>query len=605
MDNTSKSCRVPGGVRLLGESGPLSAFASRVRPQDQVWTLISFTPGFSQVSRKPELGGNRLNGFQTKHRRLITWLKPGVNKTRKVLLGQSLSQGNHRRIERSKLRLERLLLAIGLTGILLSPFNAPAQANRPATHSRSIKAVLPPAPFGPVPSPRQLRWHELEFYGFVHFNINTFTDKEWGYGDEDPALFNPTDFDAEQIVRTAQQAGMKALILTAKHHDGFCLWPSQYTEHSVKHSPWRNGHGDVVKEISDACRKYGLKFGIYLSPWDRNRNDYGATSYLTYFRNQLRELLTGYGPVCEIFFDGANGGDGFYGGARETRRIDRETFYDWPGTWKLVRELQPDACLFSDAGPDVRWVGNERGVAGETCWATLNREEFVPGRADQARLNRGDRPGSSWVPAECDVSIRPGWFYHAQEDGKVRTAKDLLDLYYSSVGRGASLLLNLAPDRRGQIHEADVQALREFRRLLDETFGRNLAARATVSASNVRGGRSDPRFRPQNVIDNRRDTYWASADEVQTPELVLELQQPTTFNVVRLREYLPLGQRVEGFALDAWRDSRWIEIAKGSSIGNCRLVRVPPVNTSKLRLRITQAPVCPAISEVGVFLQPK
>jgi alpha-L-fucosidase len=202
-----------------------------------------------------------------------------------------------------------------------------------------------------VPSPRQLRWHELEFYGFVHFTINTFTDKEWGYGDEDPALFNPADFDAEQIVRTAKAAGMKGLILTAKHHDGFCLWPSKFTEHSVKHSPWRGGHGDVVKEISAACRKFGLKFGVYLSPWDRNRKDYGQPSYVTYFRNQLRELLTNYGPIFEVFFDGANGGDGFYGGAREVRRIDRETFYDWPATWQLVRELQPNASLFSDAGP--------------------------------------------------------------------------------------------------------------------------------------------------------------------------------------------------------------------------------------------------------------
>ena len=206
--------------------------------------------------------------------------------------------------------------------------------------------VGPPKPFGPIPSARQLRWHEMEFYGFLHFSINTFTDKEWGYGDESPSIFNPTDFDADQIVRTAAAAGMKGLILTTKHHDGFCLWPSKYTEHSVKNSPWRNGRGDVVKEISSACRKYGLKFGIYLSPWDRNHKDYGRPEYLNYFRNQLRELLTSYGPVFEIFFDGANGGDGFYGGARETRRIDRDTYYDWPTTWNLVRTLQPNACPF-------------------------------------------------------------------------------------------------------------------------------------------------------------------------------------------------------------------------------------------------------------------
>jgi alpha-L-fucosidase len=442
----------------------------------------------------------------------------------------------------------------------------------------------------------------MEFYGFLHFTVNTFTDKEWGYGDEDPGVFNPTDFDPDQIVRTAKNAGMKGLILTCKHHDGFCLWPSKYTEHSVKNSPWRQGRGDVVKEISDACRKYGLKFGIYLSPWDRNHKDYGGPEYLEYFRNQLRELLTGYGPIFEVFLDGANGGDGYYGGAREARKIDREKYYDWATTWRLVRELQPDACLFSDAGPDVRWVGNERGLAGETCWATLNREDFVPGRADEARLNRGDRPGADWVPAECDVSIRPGWFYHANEDDRVRTAQNLVDLYYSSVGRGASLLLNLAPDRRGQIPARDVESLREFRRTLDATFAKDLAQNAQVSANNVRG-HGDRRFSTRNVIDGRRDTYWATDDGVKTSELTIDLGHERTFNVVRLREYLPLGQRVEAFALDAWRDGQWREFAAGTSIGNCRLVRSVPITTSKVRLRITQAPVCPAIAEVALFAE--
>ncbi|HZS08167.1 MAG TPA: alpha-L-fucosidase [Blastocatellia bacterium] len=462
----------------------------------------------------------------------------------------------------------------------------------------------PPVPYGPLPSERQLRWHEMEFYGFVHFTINTFTDKEWGYGDEAPALFNPTDFDAEQIVSAAREAGMKGLILTCKHHDGFCLWPSKYTEHSVKNSPWKEGRGDVVKEISEACRKQGLKFGVYLSPWDRNHKDYGRPEYITYFRNQLRELLTGYGPVFEIFLDGANGGDGYYGGARETRRIDRETYYDWATTWQMVRELQPGACLFSDAGPDVRWVGNERGIAGDPCWATSNREEFAPGRADAARLNRGDRPGTHWVPAECDVSIRPGWFYHAQEDSRVRTAQNLLDLYYSSVGRGASLLLNLAPDRRGRIPEVDVKSLREFRRLLDATFARDLAHDAKASASNVRGN-GEARFAAQNVLDGRRDTYWATDDQEKTPELILDLGREATFNVVRLREHLPLGQRVEAFALDEWQGGQWQQFAGGTSIGNCRLVRGKSVTTSKVRLRITQAPVCPAIAELALFAEPR
>jgi alpha-L-fucosidase len=461
----------------------------------------------------------------------------------------------------------------------------------------------PPVPYGPVPSPRQLAWHEMEFYGFIHFTVNTFTDKEWGYGDESPAIFNPTDFDAEQIVSTAAGAGMKGLILTCKHHDGFCLWPTKYSEHSVKNSPWRNGRGDVVKEIADACRKYGLKFGVYLSPWDRNHKDYGRSEYLNYYRNQLRELLTSYGPVFEIFFDGANGGDGYYGGARETRRIDADQYYDWPATWNLVRTLQPNACLFSDAGPDVRWVGNERGVAGDPSWSTLNKDDFAPGRADVARLNHGDRPGSHWLPAECDVSIRPGWFYHANEDSKVKTGAALVDLYYSSVGRGGSFLLNLAPDRRGQIPDPDINSLREFRRILDATFKEDYAQGARIIASNTRGI-GDRRFSPRNVIDRRRDTYWTSDDQVRTPELIIDLGRERTFNVIRVREYLPLGQRVEAFALDVWKDNVWQEFARGTSIGNCRLVRGKPVTTTKVRLRITQAPVCPAISEVALFAEP-
>src|SRR5216117_1198672 len=396
------------------------------------------------------------------------------------------------------------------------------------------KRVDPPAPFSPVPAPRQLAWHDLEFYGFLHFTVNTFTNREWGYGDESPAVFNPTDFDADQIVGAARDGGMKGLILTCKHHDGFCLWPSRYTEHSVKNSPCKR---DVVKEISEACGKAGLKFGVYLSPWDRNHKDYGSPEYLVYYRNQLRELLTEYGPVFEIFFDGANGGDGYYGGAYERREIDNRTYYDWPNTWRLVRELQPNTVLFSDAGPDIRWVGNERGIAGETCWATSNRDDFSPGNADPARLNRGDRPGTHWVPAECDVSIRPGWFYHKSEDDQVKTARRLVDLYYSSVGRGASFLLNLPPDRRGRIHDNDVRSLREFRRLLDATFSTDLAPGARVAASNVRGNGRDARFVPENVLDKRRDTYWTTDDQIRTPDLTLDLSREVTFNVVRLREY--------------------------------------------------------------------
>ncbi|MGA2035671.1 MAG: alpha-L-fucosidase [Thermoguttaceae bacterium] len=465
------------------------------------------------------------------------------------------------------------------------------------------RAAEPPQPYGPLPSPRQLAWHELEVYGFLHFGMNTFTDREWGNGDEAEKLFNPTDFDADQIARTAKDAGMRGLMLTCKHHDGFCLWPSKYTEHSVKNSPWKDGRGDVVREISEACRRHGLKFGVYLSPWDRNQKDYARPQYLTYYRNQLRELLSNYGPIFEMWFDGANGGDGYYGGAREMRHIDNRTYYDWSNTWKIVRQLQPAACMFSDGGPDVRWVGNESGFAGETCWATVNRAGMLPGVADGAVLNRGQRPGTDWLPAEVDVSIRPGWFYHAHEDAAVKSVPQLLKIYYESVGRGANLILNVPPDRRGRIHANDARALRVWRKIIDATFAADLARGAVATASNTRG--NDPQFAPGNVVDGKRDTYWATDDGVTTADLVLDLGKAATFNVVRIREYLPLGQRVDAFALDSWDGAAWKQFAAATSIGNQRLLPTADVTTSKVRLRITKAAVGPAISEIGLFLRPK
>ena len=466
----------------------------------------------------------------------------------------------------------------------------------------SASAVEPPAPYGPVPSARQLEWHQLEFYGFLHFTVNTFTGKEWGYGDENENVFNPTDFNADQIVSTARLAGMKGLILTCKHHDGFCLWPSRYTEHSVKNSGWQNGKGDVVRAISDACHHYGLKFGIYLSPWDRNRADYGTPAYLTHYRDQLRELLTHYGPIFEVWFDGANGGDGYYGGAKE-KRIIPQNYYAWPDTWRIIRELQPGACTFGELGSDLRWVGNERGIAGDPCWYTLQDLDYHSGAGedDRARLNHGERPGTLWQPAECDVSIRPGWFYHSEEDTQVKTPRQLVDLYYQSVGRGASLLLNVPPDQRGQIATNDVNSLRGFRQILDATFSHDLAKTAKVTASNIRG--HDRRFAAHNVIAGRQDAYWSTDDGATNASLTLEFKTPATFNVVSLREYLPLGQRVGAFSLDRWQDGQWVEFASGTSIGHLRLVRCPTVATGKVRLRITQAPVCPAISEVGLFVE--
>ncbi len=466
----------------------------------------------------------------------------------------------------------------------------------------SLAGAAPPEPYGPLPSPRQLHWHDLEVYAFLHFGVNTFTDREWGNGDESEKVFNPTDFDADQIARTAKEAGLRGLIITCKHHDGFCLWPSKYTEHSVKNSPWKNGKGDVVREISDACRRQGLKFGTYLSPWDRNHKDYARPEYIAYYRNQLRELLTNYGPIFEMWFDGANGGDGFYGGARERRTIDNRTYYDWGNTWKIVRELQPDACMFSDGGPDVRWVGNESGFAGETCWATINMAGTLPGLADPRVLNRGQRPGTHWLPAEVDVSIRPGWFYHPKEDATVKSVPQLLKIYYESIGRGANLVLNIPPDRRGRIHEKDAQTLRQWRQVLDATFAKDLARGAAVTAFNTRG--NDRQFAPQNVADGNRDTYWATDDSVHAAEIVLDLGKPETFNVVRVREYLPLGQRIERFAVDYRADGNWKELASATSIGNQRLLTTRLVTASKVRLRVTKSPVCPVISEIGLFLSP-
>ncbi len=460
-------------------------------------------------------------------------------------------------------------------------------------------SVAPPQPYGPVPSARQLRWHELETYAFLHFSVNTFTDKEWGYGDESPAVFQPADFDAEQIVGALQAAGLKGAVLTCKHHDGFCLWPSKYTEHSVRQSPWKDGKGDVVREISDACRRHGLRFGVYLSPWDRNHKDYGKPEYIAYYRNQLRELLTAYGPIFEVWFDGANGGDGYYGGARTTRRIDPRTYYDWENTWKLVRELQPDACIFSDIGPDARWVGNESGVAGDPCWSTFSPEKFAIGATPGAALNRGERHGSRWLPAEVDVSIRPGWFYHPREDGSVMPVSRLNRLYLESVGRGCNLILNVPPDRRGRIHENDAQVLRAWGQARATHFAADRAREARATASSTRG--DAPRFKAGNLVDGKQETYWTSDDKVKTPELILEFPRPATFDTIRLREHLPLGQRIEGFAVDAETAGGWQQIASGTSIGSQRIMVVPPVSTTRVRLRITRAPVCPALSELSLF----
>lgn len=468
----------------------------------------------------------------------------------------------------------------------------------------AILPARPPDPFGPLPSSRQLKWHELEFYGFIHYSMNTYTDQEWGYGDESPSIFNPSDLDAGAIVSIFKSAGMKGLILVAKHHDGFCLWPTQTTGHNISKSPFRGGKGDLVREISDACRKQGLKFGVYLSPWDCNNAAYGTPAYVDLYRAQLTELLTQYGPIFETWHDGANGGRGYYGGARETRNIDRTTYYGWNETMGLVRRLQPDACIFSDAGWDTRWVGNESGYADETSWATYtprgpeDPEKFGPGYTRYQEAEQGHRDGRFWMPAECDVSIRPGWFWHEKENGRVKTPDQLLDLYFKSVGRGANFLLNVPPDKRGRIHENDARSLAEVGRRLKETFAKNLLQGSATAPSNVRGAGFDA----VRLLDQDRRSYWATEDGVLTPSVEFKAPKEIEFDVIRLREHIALGQRIESFAVDAKVDGAWKELARATSVGNCRLIRLSePVRTSEVRLRILKSPVCVALSEFGLY----
>ncbi|MGV8094745.1 MAG: alpha-L-fucosidase [Mangrovibacterium sp.] len=460
--------------------------------------------------------------------------------------------------------------------------------------------VAPPEAIGPVPDERQVGWHEMEQNAFIHFTMNTFTDKEWGYGDESPELFNPTDFDADQWVSVLNETGFKGVILTCKHHDGFCLWPTAYTEHSVKNTPFMEGKGDIVKAVSDACRKYGLKFGVYLSPWDRNRADYAQPSYIEYYRNQLKELFTNYGPVFEMWFDGANGGDGYYGGAREKRQIDRQTYYDWPATLDLVSSMQPQVVFFSDAGPDIRWCGNERGVMGETNWNTISVDTLYAGKSGITELlNTGSEDGNKWVPGEVDTSIRPGWFYHAKEDSLVKTSEKLFDIYLTSVGRGSNLLLNIPPDRRGKFHENDVQALRGFKAILDSTFATNLALGANVKASEVRGNSSN--YAAQLVVDGDKNTYWTTNDETYTGNLEIDLGEEKTIKFVQIQEYIQLGQRVKAFTVEAWKENSWQKVAEGTTIGYKRILKTEPFTTSKVKISITESKACPVISSVSLY----
>ncbi|MDD2436051.1 MAG: alpha-L-fucosidase [Massilibacteroides sp.] len=465
-----------------------------------------------------------------------------------------------------------------------------------------MKTVTPPpAPVLPVPSERQLAWHELEQYAFVHFTTNTFTGKEWGFGDEKPTIFNPTEMDTDQWAQAIRDAGLKGIVLTCKHHDGFCLWPSLYTDHSVKNSNWKDGKGNVVKEVRESCKKYGLKFGIYLSPWDRNNADYGTPSYIEYYRNQLRELFNDYGPVFEMWFDGANGGDGFYGGANEKRSIDRSTYYDWPNTIKMVQQMDPNIVFFSDAGPDIRWCGNERGYVGETNWSPLTPDTLYAGKPHiNELLNHGSEDGSVWLPAEVDVSIRPGWFYHSKEDSLVKTPEKLFEIYLNSVGRGANLILNIPPDQRGLLHENDVKSLRGWKKLIDEAFATNLVLGCEVTADTYRG--ESAQFAASNLIDEDKETYWATDDDVVKESIKFDFGETRLVKYIVLQEYIRLGQRVRNFSIDAWMNNSWQQVAQATTIGHKRIVRLDqPIETQKIKINIEDSRACPVISNIEIY----
>jgi alpha-L-fucosidase len=454
-----------------------------------------------------------------------------------------------------------------------------------------------PASYGATPSEAQLKWHDTDFYGMICISTITYTDEEWGYGDEPASLFNPELFDAREMVGVMKAAGMKGVLLVAKHHGGFCLWPTSTTDYSVKSSPWRDGKGDMVREFADAAREAGLKFGVYNSPWDRNDADYGRPEYIRRYREQLRELHTNYGDIFISWYDGANGGDGYYGGAREMRKLDDlDNYYGWEEVKKLVREWQPDAVTFNIG--DIRWVGNEGGYASDPCWATFDvaKEgsiEWIP--------TSGQRNGKQWMPAECDVPIRPGWFYHASMDDKVKTSEQLFDLYFRSVRLGQAFDIGLAPDMSGRLHPNDVRSLKGLGQLINSTFAVNLAADARISVNNKRG----KDYSVDNLTDNDKTSYWATNDKTTEGLITLEWKEPCTFSIISLREYLPLGQRIDSVAVEIFNGGQWTAFANVTSIGANRLIRAKkPVEASKVRIR-TFGPVCPALSEIGVYLEAK
>ncbi len=439
----------------------------------------------------------------------------------------------------------------------------------------------------PKPTIHQKQWHEMEFYLFVHFGPNTFTDVEWGHGDEDKNLFNPTALDCNQWCRTAISAGAKGIIITAKHHDGFCLWPSKYSSHTVAASTWRSGKGDVLKDLSQACKAHGLKFGIYISPWDRNHPTYGTEEYNNVFVKMMEELFDSYGPIWELWWDGANG-EGPNG---------KKQIYDWNKFKSFVRKKSPSTVIFSDVGPDIRWVGNESGIAGTTNWNTLNTDGFTPGLGGPPAhvLNEGNRGGKEWIPAECDVSIRPGWFYHSAEDDKVKSDTTLFELYLKSVGRGSNLLLNVPPDRRGLFHYNDSMALVGFKNLIDLSFKYDLLA--GVSAY-IQDGKKI--FQSSSITDADIESAEVM-NQKKKRSININISNVVEMNCIAISENLDEGQGIAKWELKLFLHDRKIKSIKGTTIGRKRILNFPTAKVDSVTLNILESIGSPSISGISAY----
>ena len=460
----------------------------------------------------------------------------------------------------------------------------------------SCKEVEPPAPVLPVPTPEQIKWQKMENYAFVHFGLNTFNDLEWGYGNTPAETFNPTDLDCEQWVRIIKAAGLKGVILTAKHHDGFCLWPTKTVDYNISNSPYKNGKGDMVRELSDACKKHGLKFGLYLSPWDRHNAEYGREGYQKTYHEQINELISNYGPLFEFWFDGANGGNGWYGGTNETRSIDPKTYYGYETAREMIKAKHPEAMIFGGTVPDIRWIGNESGWAGETNWSPYSLDKETHYTQNQW----GMKDGNQWLPGECDVSIRPGWFYHPEEDNRVKTVEQLTDLYYRSVGHNATLLLNFPVDRNGLIHPVDSANAVDFHKNIQKQLAHNLLSGVVAEVSDERGGK----YTAKAMTDNDYDTYWATNDGVVSATVEFDLPQQEKVNRMMLQEYIPLGQRVKSFVVEYNKDGQWLPVKlneETTTVGYKRLLRFETVTTDKLRVNFTDARACLCINNVEAY----